>query len=278
MKGPRLVVVSLTIAVVVAACGASNGDSTRGLDPKVIGPLAADVGSVPTFEWTPIDGAALYRLAVLGPTGPIWAWEGSATSVNLGGLTGDRPKEMPGPVVLAGTSWSVVALGASDEVLEIIGPIEISPAEASSESPTTSTDGNDEAPAEDLPDPCALVEPEDVELLFGGSAPDGEPALVSGPGGVPGGRTCSWSRGLSSAHVSIFTRPGFLTPIRICDYCEPVEGLGDEAWAGVSELGSGGALLAISAEGLGVQVSADGLEASVEHLVPLAKSALAGLG
>jgi hypothetical protein len=66
--------------------------------------------------------------------------------------------------------------------------------------------------------------------------------------------------------------------MRICDYCKPVEGLGDEAWAGVTELGSGGALLAISAEGLGVQVSADGLEASVEHLVPLAESALAALG
>jgi hypothetical protein len=278
MKRARSFWLLLTIAVVATACGASDGDSRSGLDPNAIGPLVAEVGSVPTFEWTPIDGAAVYRLAVVGSAGPIWAWEGSATSVNLGGLKGDRPKEMPGPVVLAGTSSSVVALGDSGEVLEIIGPIEISPPGASPDQPATPTRGSEERVAEDLPDPCALVEQEDVDLLFGGSAPDGQTTLVTGPGGVPGGRSCSWSRGFAGARVSIFTRPSFLTPTNICDYCEPVDGLGDEAWGGVSELGSGGALLAISTDGLGVQVSADGLGASVEQLAPLAQSVLAGLG
>lgn len=277
MKHLSWLVVSVTIAVAAGACGASGGGSTGGPDSKAIGPLTAEVGSVPTFEWSPVDGAALYRLAVLGPAGPIWAWEGSATSINLGGLSGDRPKEMPGPVVLAGTSWSVVALGDSGEVLEVIGPIEISPADGSSDPPPTSTGGSDDLAAEDLPDPCALVEQSDVEALFGGAAPDGTTALVTGPGGVPGGRSCSWSRGLAGAHVSIFTRPSFLTPTNICDFCEPIDGLGDEAWAGVSERGSGGALLAISADGLGVQVSADGLGASVDQLVPLARSVLAGI-
>lgn len=282
----------VAVAMLALSCGGGGGEGTdepdgggdslaagadeSGGEFEALGPFEADVGSVPEFAWTSIEGAELYRLAVLGPTGPIWAWEGSATSVNLGGLTGPRPIGMPGPVVVAGTSWSVVAFDTSGDVVGIVGPIAVAgpaPTPATSGPPTTSG----ERVAEDLPDPCALVSQQDVDNIFGQAAPIGEPGDVSGPGGVSGGRSCRWSQGFSAVHVAIFVRPGFLTPTSICDYCEPVNDVGDEAWAGVSDLGSGGALLAISVDGLGVQVSADGLGATVQQLTPIASSVIAGL-
>lgn len=147
--------------------------------------------------------------------------------------------------------------------------------DAESSDPLTSTDG--EVSADGLPDPCALVLQEDVDALFQGPAAQGEPGDVTGPGGTSGGRSCSWSKGFDSLHASIFIGPGFLTPIDICENCATIEGYGDEAWGGVDDRGSGGAIMAISVGGLGVQISANGLDATVEQLEPLAQAILAGL-
>lgn len=272
---------SALMVVVMLAAGCSGGGASapfRSGGPDGASPVEAEVGSVPTFEWAPIDGAALYRLAVLGSEGPIWAWEGPETTVNLGGLVGDRPEGMAGPVVLAGTSWSVAAFDEAGRVLEVVGPIVLSeggaPTATSAEPESTA-----EPSASDLPDPCALVLQADVDALLGGPGGPGDSGDVSGPGDTVGGRSCSWSQGFGSTlRVSIFVRPGFLTPIDICsEYCEPIAGIGNEAWGGASDRGAGGALVAISVDGLGVQVSADGLGASVEQLIPLAESVLAGL-
>ncbi len=267
----------IALALIAAACGAGDDDPTVGeAGLEAVAPLEADVGSVPRFEWKSIDGAASYRLAVLGPNGPIWAWEGEDTSVNLGGLSGERPELMPGPVVVPGTSWSVAAIDASGRVLDVVGPITISaggnsdpdPDESASTAPLT---------AEELPDPCTLVEQDDVDDLFGGPSPTAKSRNVTGPGDSVAGRSCSWSR-VAAASVSVFLETRFLTPMEICDFCEPIEGLGDEAWGGESDRGSGGAMLAIVQGELGIQLRADGLGATVEQLQQMATTVLAGLG
>ncbi len=276
MRRTAVLVALLLVAGACASEAAAPPTGEAGL--SLVGPYQAEVGTVPRFEWSEVDGAATYRLVVLGQRGPIWAWEGEETSVNLGGLSGDRPELMPGPVVEAGTSWSVVALGPAGEILDLVGPIEIAPADGStSETEAPSTTTSRELSADDLPDPCSLVSQADVDAVFGGSSPDGEPGSVTGPGGTSGGRRCSWSAGFASLDVSIFIRPSFLTPMEMCGNCEAIAGYGDEAWGGVDDRGSGGAILAISVGGLGVQAGAYGLEATVEQLEALAAPVLAGL-
>lgn len=274
----KRVAVLVAVLVVAGACGSEAAPPTGEAGLSLLGPLEAEVGTVPRFEWTEVDGAAKYRLVVLGSDGPIWAWEGGDTAVNLGGLTGDRPELMPGPVIEAGTSWSVVAFDASGGVLDIVGPIEIAPAGTSATTePAEPTTTQREVASEDLPDPCALVPQEAIDEIFGENPPEGRVGDVTGPGGTSGGRRCSWSRGVPALWLSIFISPGFLTPLEICDYCSTIDGFGDEAWAGETDLGMGGSLLAISVGGLGVQLSADGLGVTVEQLEPLAEAVLAGL-
>lgn len=267
----------VVVLLLVSACGdGADAPPTGEAGLSLLGPLEAEPGTVPRFEWSEVDGAVTYRLVVLGQDGPIWAWEGEGTSVNLGGLEIDRPELMPGPVVEPGTSWSVAAFDASGGVLDVVGPIEIAPGgPAATEAATTTTDGP--AGAGDLPDPCALVPQESIVGLFGENPPESRPGDVTGPGGTSGGRTCSWSTGIPSLWVSIFIDPGFLMPMSVCGFCEPIDGLGDEAWAGFSDQGSGGALVAVSVGGWGLQVSADGLGATVEQVLAVAEAVLAGM-
>ncbi|MGH2677634.1 MAG: hypothetical protein ACRDHB_04655 [Actinomycetota bacterium] len=118
--------------VVLAACsGAGDGEETRRIDaPTVDGriqlvrPVEERAGEVPTFEWRRVDGAAVYRLAVLNADGAvIWAWQGSETSVVLGGVEG-RPEGETGPVLTRGSTWSVLAVDGQGRV---VGVSEIRP-------------------------------------------------------------------------------------------------------------------------------------------------------
>lgn len=87
---------------------------------ELTGPPTEGAGEVPTFEWKAAEGAASYRLVVLDPNGgPIWAWEGSETTVNLGGLPAERPVGEGGPVIVQGSSWSVAALDAGGHVVAV---------------------------------------------------------------------------------------------------------------------------------------------------------------
>ena len=74
-------------------------------------------GIRPLLEWAPVDDAARYMVVVYAPDGsPYWASTSAATSVHVGGdpvLTDDRP----GPSVIDGMSWGVVAL--DDETVPI---------------------------------------------------------------------------------------------------------------------------------------------------------------
>lgn len=72
-------------------------------------PLGADAGPTPEFAWEPVDGAGDYRLVVLGPAGPIWAWQGTDTSVWLGGTSVEPPPGSTRLAIVEETCWSVVA-------------------------------------------------------------------------------------------------------------------------------------------------------------------------
>ncbi len=95
---------------------------------ELLGPPTDGAGEVPTFSWETVPGAATYRLVVLdGDRGPIWAWEGAETSVNLGGLPDERPAGEPGPVIGPGSSWSVTALDAKGHVVAVSASRPVSP-------------------------------------------------------------------------------------------------------------------------------------------------------
>jgi hypothetical protein len=122
----------LAAALALSACtggdgGGGGGDGQIGTPleapgvaaVELVGPPAEGAGEVPTFEWKPVQGAAAYHLVVKDADGnAVWAWQGEATSVALGGVP-DRPAAAEGPVLSAGSSWSVSALDGEGHVLAV---------------------------------------------------------------------------------------------------------------------------------------------------------------
>lgn len=100
-----------------------------GLDElALVSPHTVGVGEVPTFVWEPVEGAKAYRLFVVGGDGaPIWAWEGKATSVALGGLWVQRPEGDNGPILTRGSTWSVAALDGDGHTLAVSRVRPVSP-------------------------------------------------------------------------------------------------------------------------------------------------------
>lgn len=79
----------------------------------------ADVGIRPVLEWEPVAGAATYRAVVLDSEGQAtWMWTGDEVTVPYGGALFPQDHG-DGPVVGAGSTWSVVALDDRREVLAI---------------------------------------------------------------------------------------------------------------------------------------------------------------
>lgn len=118
----------LALLLPAAGCGSSgNGDGEEasgtpieaGLPAiELLVPGTSGAGEVPGFEWAPVDGAARYRLVVLDGSGKmLWAWNGADTKVNLGGLPEARPEGVGGPLINAGSSWSVIAFDASGNAI-----------------------------------------------------------------------------------------------------------------------------------------------------------------
>ncbi len=86
---------------------------------ELLEPTAAITERAPVFRWRPIPGAATYRLAIVDDAGPIWAWQGEATDVRLGGLAEERPAGFAGPVLTPGSRWSVVAVAIDGTVIAV---------------------------------------------------------------------------------------------------------------------------------------------------------------
>jgi hypothetical protein len=94
---------------------------------EVLAPPATGAGPVPVFRWSRVEGAARYDLVVVGPQGPIWAWQGEETEVALGGLASERPEGLGGPILETGSCWSVVALDNHGHVIAASPLLSISP-------------------------------------------------------------------------------------------------------------------------------------------------------
>ena len=138
------------LVVIGAACGGSASSTTRGSVttmgtvqvPRgqpllegvpvitVLAPGENEAGEAPQFGWEPVEGATRYLLAVLGPEGPLWAWQGPETEVYLGGLPFARPPGWAGPVIVPGTCWSVVAVGVDGHVIAVSEFLPVSPGES----------------------------------------------------------------------------------------------------------------------------------------------------
>lgn len=125
-----LILVLLMFSAAVSGCGDSGsggGEEAAGtpIDAGLPGimllkPAVSGGGEVPSFEWTAVDGAATYRLVVIDSASkPVWSWEGRETSVNLGGLPGERPADVSGPIITPGSSWSVVAFDADGKPVAV---------------------------------------------------------------------------------------------------------------------------------------------------------------
>jgi hypothetical protein len=96
----------------------------------VLAPAAENAGDAPRFAWEPVESASGYSLAVLGPDGPVWGWQGEETEIYLGGLPFERPPGWAGPVLPEAACWSVIARGADGHVVAVSELLPVSPAAA----------------------------------------------------------------------------------------------------------------------------------------------------
>lgn len=144
----------LTVALLVAACGGSDSSEqaeqtqpteqaqqaettavaetttttevtarSSPLDEVMIEP--ADSGPRPLLSWTPVDGAATYRVIVLSADGtPHWAWTGAETQINVGGFA---DPSLPGAIVFEPMTWSVAALDGEGLPLAMSAPSPLNP-------------------------------------------------------------------------------------------------------------------------------------------------------
>jgi len=85
-----------------------------GLAPlELLEPATTASGNRPTFRWSAIEGATSYLLAILDAANdPVWAWQGTATEVILGGWDQTPPDDAPGPLITGPGQWFVVGVGA----------------------------------------------------------------------------------------------------------------------------------------------------------------------
>jgi hypothetical protein len=85
------------------------------------------VGVRPTLGWEAVEDADSYFLVVKDDAGTAyWAWDGSETSIPLGGA--NFPEDFGnGPTIGPGYTWSVSAYSADGTFLAISGDRPISP-------------------------------------------------------------------------------------------------------------------------------------------------------
>jgi hypothetical protein len=136
----------------------------------LVAPVEAGAGRAPVFEWKAVAGAASYRLSVLAPDAPSWAWLGAETRVRYGGVS----EGVNGPSLRPGSWWSVAALTGNGTVTAMSDLRAVSPA-----------DDRGPAPAwiEDSPATGAQGSAASASALPA-------PAPASAAAASPGGRAC----------------------------------------------------------------------------------------
>lgn len=161
---------------------------------QLTAPASQHAGTSPVFGWNPIEGAYFYRLSLLTDGGPLWAWEGTQTSVRLGGYTAEPA---PGATALRLTEpgwWSVSALDYAGELIAISALFAISPDErapAPLAPPRPGTGASSDSASAGANDVCSLLTEEEVTAHLGGALLG--PGVASEGGG---GRyhSCEWGR------------------------------------------------------------------------------------
>lgn len=74
-------------------------------------------GTRPILEWTEVSGADHYLVSVKTAEGNgYWAWRTESTSVPVGGLP-RLNEQAAGPRIVAGMTWSVIALDESGAII-----------------------------------------------------------------------------------------------------------------------------------------------------------------
>lgn len=247
-----------------AATNASNGAQPAVLarpvalaglpEVELLAPGETEAGPAPTFEWNAVDGAAAYRLSVVGPDRPLWSWVGEETRVTLALRTDDRSEQAPGLEIEQGSWWSVAALAADGSVLALSpfravspeqGPAEPTPPPfldgtplAAGDTADDGADGADEAPeapeapassdSGELPDACDIVTPEEVAQVFGDVADYGPSGFPTGEGS-----DCVFERVNDGLTIDIQLDPttaGYRPEDWVSGEPTPVDGLGDESY------------------------------------------------
>jgi hypothetical protein len=85
-------------------------------------------GERPALSWSPIAGAADYRVVLLDASRrPFWSWEGTTSTVVVGATEKPMPPAASGPRVVKGSTWSVAALDGAGQPIALSAPRAINP-------------------------------------------------------------------------------------------------------------------------------------------------------
>ena len=94
---------------------AAPGEGIAAIRPT--GPVRGR-GARPAVTWAPVSGAVQYQVVLLDARRrPLWAWQGTGTSVVVGGAPKPGPATGSGPRATKGSTWTVAALDAAGRPL-----------------------------------------------------------------------------------------------------------------------------------------------------------------
>jgi hypothetical protein len=75
-------------------------------------------GAHPVLKWKPVAGTASYLVVVRTPGGtPFWTWQGSETSVRLGGGPESAADDTEGAALRTRMVWFVIAFDADRKAI-----------------------------------------------------------------------------------------------------------------------------------------------------------------
>jgi hypothetical protein len=203
--------------------------------PEVIllAPAELGAGRAPTFSWGAVAGASTYRLVVLGPDAPRWAWTGPDTSVRYGGTAGED-----GPSLVAGSWWSVAALDQTRTSIALSPLRAVSPGDDRGQAPAWATGtalATSSPPAAEPPaqpesgaelKACGLVTPAELSSALGRTFSDGAPsgfAMASDDCTFPTTKT-------AELNIDLAPRSGYLPDLWSPDR-RPIPGLGEDSFS-----------------------------------------------